>query len=235
MYAEAVNRLWPAATPRRPAGFTLIELTIVLVVLGISAGLAIPALSGLFAREGEKSMTRVLAGVLRRARSEAVLSGRSWRVDIDWARGECRLSPDGPPPVPVPLPTDSAARTAVQARTPAGDAAVDAALAPRTAAVIPPVRLPDGVRPRLSLTPAGGSVIQPETASIVVRPEGLCQPAFFRLPDTNGQDAAVSIAAVGCRVTLATSDLDTAQARFQKNLGLADPPWAHGSQARGRQ
>ena len=212
---------------RRQTGFTLVELTIVMVVLGISTGLVIPALSGLLAREGEKSTARILMGVLRRARSEAILTGQPWRVDIDWSRGECRLGPDPGQNLqlrPTAARTDAAAKRASTA-TPSASSAVEAAMAPKQAATIPAVQLPGAVRPRLAMT-LGKAVSQPETVSLVVRPEGLCQPAFIRLPGTDGTDVAVIVAAVGCRVEMVSTDLDTAQARFQKSLGLADPPWA---------
>lgn len=211
-------------TSRAPAGFTLVELTITLVVLGISAGLVIPALSGLLGREGEKSTARILTGVLRRARSEAILTGRPWRVDLDWTRGECRLSPNEPPPVEAPTPT-AAARDAAKTRTPTASPSIDAALAAKKVVSLPPVKLPGRTHPRLAMT-SGQTVDQPEVTTLVVRPEGLCQPAFIRLPGTDGVDAAVTVASVGCRVELASDDLDTAQTKFKKALGLVDPPWA---------
>ncbi|MFP5259276.1 MAG: hypothetical protein ACLGQH_09655, partial [Acidobacteriota bacterium] len=97
----------------------------------------------------------------------------------------------------------------------------------------PPVKLPAKTHPRLAIT-RGESVDQPEVTGLVVRPEGLCQPAFIRLPGPEGTDVAVTVAAVGCRVDLAVSDLDTKQKEFQKAQGLADPPWAQTDYAAGR-
>ena len=216
---------------RHQAGFTLVELTIVLVVLGISAGLVLPALSGLLTREGEKSTARILTGVLRRARSEAILTGEPWRVDIDWDKGECRLGPNAPqgslgrPKTPGEKSGANSRKKASSTATPSASATVDAAMTPKKAATIPTVKLQEQLRPRLAMT-RGKTVDQPAIVSIVVRPEGLCQPAFIRLPGSDGTDAAVTISAVGCRVELITAGLDTAQARFQKAQGLTDPPWA---------
>lgn len=218
-------------SPRHPAGFTLVELTIVVVVIGIAAGLVIPNLSSLLAREGEKSTTRVLAGALRRARSEALLTGRPWRVDIDWGKGEYRIAPNEPlPDEPAAPPTDAATDTTRRSRaaTP-----VKTALAPKQVVAIPPVKLSAKTHPRLAIT-GGESVDQPGLTRLVVRPEGLCQPAFIRLPGPEGTDVAVTVAAVGCRVDLAVSDLDTKQKEFKKAQGLADPPWAQTDYAAGR-
>lgn len=219
---------------RHPAGFTLVELTIVVVVIGISAGLVIPNLTSLLAREGEKSATRVLAGALRRARSEALLTGRPWRVEIDWGKGECRIVPNEPLPADpaesAPPTADAARDTTRRARA---AAPVKTTLAPKKVAPIPPVKLPAKTQPRLALT-RGESQDQPDVTRLVVRPEGLCQPAFIRLPGPDGTDVAVTVAAVGCRVDLAVSDLDAKQKAFKKAQGLADPPWAETEYLAGR-
>ncbi|KHK01159.1 pilus assembly FimT family protein [Desulfovibrio sp. TomC] len=224
---------------RHQAGFTLVELTIVLVVLGLSAGLVLPALSGLLAREGEKSTARILTGVLRRARSEAILTGEPWRVDIDWDKGECRLGPNTPKDSPdrATSPRERAAannrKKTASTATPSAAAGIDAAMTPKKTATLPAVKLQEQLRPRLAMI-SGKTVDQPAVVSIVVRPEGLCQPAFLRLPGSGGTDAAVTISAVGCRVEMITAGLDTAQMRFQKAQGLADPPWAYDAAKTGR-
>ena len=220
---------------RHHAGFTLVELTIVLVVLGISAGLALPGLSGLLAREGEKSAARILTGVLRRARSEAILTGQPWRVDIDWDKGECRLGPSAPqkPLARTPASREKTVANRPKTTSPSASATIDAAMTPKAAPTIPAVKLPGNVRPRLAMV-RGRTFDQPAVVSIVVRPEGLCQPAFIRLPGSDGTDAALTVSPVGCRVEMVTADLDTAQARFKKSQGLADPPWADTAVGEGR-
>lgn len=195
------------------AGFTLIELTIVLVVLGISAGLVLPALSGLLAREGEKTAARVIQGTLRRAQAEALLTGREWRVDIDWAAGRCRAFQVERVPSPAP---PRQARSQAQVQTDA--AGRDGATAKDGQGLVVTTDLPDTLRPRLVLTGAGVQA-DPDITGIVLRPEGLCQPAFIRLPDAAGREAAITVSAVGCRVDLVHTDLDKAQERFDATHG----------------
>lgn len=211
----------PRPGPRRltAAGFTLIELTITLVVLGIAAGLALPALTGMLSREGEKTASRAIQGILGRARAEALLSGRDWRVDIDFAKGQCRAVQNEPTPPPAP----DAGRTADASGGSTAGSPEKKAKAPDITA-----KLPTDTRPRLALT-VNGAVNNPDTLSIVLRPEGLCQPAFIRLPGAGGGDLALTIDAVGCRVELLNTDLDEAQERFRKALGLLELPWADGT------
>lgn len=222
--------------PRRAAGFTLVELTIVLVVMGIAAGLAIPQLAGLFSRENEKSMARQLAGLLTRARTEAIVTGRSFVVTLDWIRGEARLEPLPEPVAPLPAGRDgrkSAERSkAAVAKDAAGSLPAPSGTS-RPPVAVPPTIIADKARPRLLLTPLG-RFSQPESLELVVTPQGLCQPAFARLSAIAGNEAAVVVDPVGCRVNLLMTDLDAAQAWFEKTLGLYDPPWAGTSRPAGR-
>lgn len=222
--------------PRRAAGFTLVELTIVLVVMGIAAGLAIPQLAGLFSRESEKSLARQLAGLLTRARTEAIVTGRSFVVTLDWTRTEARLEPLPEPGSPVPTGRDgrkSAERSKAAVAKDAPGNLPDPSGASRPPVAVPPTKIADKARPRLLLTPHG-RVSQPESLELVVTPQGLCQPIFARLAAAGGNEAAVVVDPVGCRVSLLTADLDAAQARFEKGLGLYDPPWAGASRPAGR-
>lgn len=221
---------------RRAAGFTLVELTIVLVVMGIAAGLAIPQLAGLFSRESEKSLARQLAGLLTRARTEAIVTGRPFVVTLDWARVEARLEPMPEPVSPAPAGRDgrkSAERSKAAVTKDATGNLPAPSGASRPPVAVPPTKIADKARPRLILTPQGRAS-QPETLRLVVTPEGLCQPVFARLSAAGGDEAAVVVDPVGCRVNLLTADLDAAQARFEKALGLYDPPWAAASWPTGK-
>lgn len=216
--------------PFRPAGgaagFTLVELTIALLIMGIAAGLTLPMLSAMLNREGEKSAARIMQGVLRRAQAEALLSGRDWRVDFDWAKGKCRaVQVDTPVVAPVKPP----GKDAPQPKVP-----LDKAPAVKDGrGVTVTADLPAAARPLLAVT-EDGLVRQPEVTSIVLRPQGLCQPAFIRLPETDGKSAAIVIAAVGCAVDLLQSDLDAAQTRFFDTHGQPRTPWANTPAAAGK-
>ncbi|WP_428568075.1 MAG: pilus assembly FimT family protein [Solidesulfovibrio sp. DCME] len=216
-----------ADSPRQafcgPAGFTLVELTIALVVMGIAAGLALPMLSAMLPREGQKTTARVIQGVLRRTQAEALLAGHDWRVDIDWAKGQCRaaqVDQTVPPPSNAVEKTPSAPLAKAPAVKDGRGVTVSAAL-------------PAAQRPLLTVTTAG-LTRRPDVTSLVLRPQGLCQPAFVRLADADGKSAALVISAVGCRVELLQSDLEAAQERFEQTHGQPRLPWDAAATAGGK-
>ena len=71
-----------AGTSNNQAGFTLIELALVVVLLGLLAGLTLPMLNGLGAKALETSARR-LAGTVKYLYNEAVMSGLEHRLIFD--------------------------------------------------------------------------------------------------------------------------------------------------------
>lgn len=77
----------------RQAGFTLIEISVVLVIIALSYGLVAPALSNFISGTRLESASRELALALREARSTAIVTGRALHFQIDpltgaWDFGE---------------------------------------------------------------------------------------------------------------------------------------------------
>ena len=74
-------------TRRRPnpqrAGFTLIEIAVVLVIIGLTYGLVTPAFTNFIAGTRLESAARQLAMALREARSSAIVSGEALQFAID--------------------------------------------------------------------------------------------------------------------------------------------------------
>ena len=66
-----------------PSGFTLLELTVVLIILTVVLGLVLPQASSFLFRSDMKASSRRLAGAVAYARSQAMLEGRLWELTLD--------------------------------------------------------------------------------------------------------------------------------------------------------
>jgi general secretion pathway protein H len=73
----------PAGDRRRAAGFTLFELLIVLVILGLTLAVAVPLFARALPGLELKSSARTVAATMREARSLAIADNREIAVAID--------------------------------------------------------------------------------------------------------------------------------------------------------
>ncbi len=80
-------RMW--STGNR--GFSFIELTVVLLLIGLSVALIAPTLSKFSTSVELKACSQRLAGILRNYRSEAVNKGRVYQALLDPNRMELRI------------------------------------------------------------------------------------------------------------------------------------------------
>lgn len=71
-----MQRTYPASSPERQAGFTLIEVQAVMMIIALTAALVFTVLPGT-GRAGLKSLALQTAALLRRERLSAILTGRS--------------------------------------------------------------------------------------------------------------------------------------------------------------
>ena len=72
-------------------GFTLVELVIVLILIGLSISLAAPSLGRISKAVELKAGTKKVAAILRYYRSEAVQKGKVYQVIFDPSVGEVRI------------------------------------------------------------------------------------------------------------------------------------------------
>jgi general secretion pathway protein H len=76
---------------RRRPGFTLIELSVVLVLVGVVFLVTFPNLAGLFSGRRLMGFSREMAGALDYARARAVIEGRPQTFRIDRQQGKYSL------------------------------------------------------------------------------------------------------------------------------------------------
>src|SRR5260221_11757721 len=86
---------------RRHAGFSMIELLIVLVIIAIASALIIPIFGGGVSTTELKSAARQLASGLRLARSEALTQRRETFLVLDVAGRRFKVD-QGPKEYPLP-------------------------------------------------------------------------------------------------------------------------------------
>ena len=75
------NRRGPA--PSASAGFTLVELTLVILVIGIVGALVLPRFGGLLDRQQTRRSVNVLRGMVRQLHAKAALTKRIYRLNFD--------------------------------------------------------------------------------------------------------------------------------------------------------
>jgi general secretion pathway protein H len=97
-----ISRVKAAKRPRArdDRGFTILELLIVLAIMGLIGSLLVGARPSTSARVNGRAAAETLASVLREARSEAILQGRTTAVEIDTERRTYRIGSAGDRPLP---------------------------------------------------------------------------------------------------------------------------------------
>jgi prepilin-type N-terminal cleavage/methylation domain-containing protein len=84
-----------AGRSSEPAGFTLLELTVVMILLLLVLGLVLPEASSLLTDSDLRTSARRLAGAVGEARNEAMLGGQIWQLVIDLESGSFWIAPAG--------------------------------------------------------------------------------------------------------------------------------------------
>jgi len=79
--------------PCLAAGFTLLEIMIVLVIMGIAATVVIPPLQSGFRAREVRSTVRAMAGTLRAMQTDAVRTGKVQSLVLDPIRNQVAFTP----------------------------------------------------------------------------------------------------------------------------------------------
>ncbi|HOP35692.1 MAG TPA: GspH/FimT family pseudopilin [Syntrophales bacterium] len=88
----SVLALWTGR--KGPAGFTLLELLIVLTLIGLSFLLVVPRVSDSLANLELTSAVKKAAGSLRYARNQATAKKATWVVQVDFEKNRMVLFPE---------------------------------------------------------------------------------------------------------------------------------------------
>lgn len=75
-----MHRVVPQTRARRPAGFTLIEVMVVVGIMGLIAAMGIPSMYRLLQKEGMRKATSDVVEVCSLARARAILTGQPTEV-----------------------------------------------------------------------------------------------------------------------------------------------------------
>ena len=145
--------------PPASAGFTLIELTLVILVIGIVGALVLPRFGGLVDRQQVRSTVNVLRGMVRQLHAKAALTKRIYRLTFD-LEGQrvtvCHL----------------------QSLPPAG--AADVACVAESSREMRGYVMPNAVR-LLDVVSSSGEKIREGTAMTHFHPTGLAEPSVVHL------------------------------------------------------
>ena len=84
-----------ASRENRAAGFTLIELTIVIFLMGLMLVLTVPRIQETFLHDDMASATRRMVGAVRNLRDKAVRERREYRLHLDMDSNQIWYESDG--------------------------------------------------------------------------------------------------------------------------------------------
>jgi len=97
-----MNKGWSTDKSRgRSSGYTLFELLVVLLLIGMMSALAAPRITGSLPSMQLKTAAKKVAACLRQARSRATAQNQTMRAGFDLQNGRLVVTPEIPPGQPA--------------------------------------------------------------------------------------------------------------------------------------
>jgi prepilin-type N-terminal cleavage/methylation domain-containing protein len=87
-------KYWYYASHNKEAGFNLIEILVVTIIIGILAAIAVPNFLGLLRRNQVNAALATLHGAIKETQRQAIRQGRSCRIDFDLTNNKLTGNPD---------------------------------------------------------------------------------------------------------------------------------------------
>ena len=165
-------------SPTGSGGFTLIELTMVILVIGIVGALVLPRFGGLLDRQQMRRTVNVVRGMVRQLHAKAALTKRVYRLTFDLDEQQLNVCYLESLPATG---SEADTCTAESAREMRGYAMPDA------------VRLVDVISPE-------GEKVREGTAMTHFHPTGLAEPSVVHLQTPDESHVTLFIEALAGRV-----------------------------------
>ena len=86
-------KYWYYASNNKEAGFNLIEILVVTIIVGIVAAIAAPNFLGLLRRNQVNAALQTLHGAIKETQRQAIRQGRSCRIDFDLSNNKLTGNP----------------------------------------------------------------------------------------------------------------------------------------------
>ena len=170
-------------------GFTLLEILLVVVIIGISAAVAVPTFARSFRGAKLRASARTVLGMHRNAQNKAILGQRYVAILFDQRKGTLEMVDQGNPERKTDAFFGDVGGGGTMGDVATGGAAPPESSAPPTVSSLTERRLEDGVK---ILSFRGGKEID-DLYYVNYFPNGMCEPFEIRLADDENRTTSIRV------------------------------------------